>query len=459
MFKDYYGWIVSAFYFIVGIFCIFFFDGTGDSGDSIYHYLIAKYAPDHPELFFSHWGKPLFTLLASPFAQFGFNGIKFFNLIVACVTIFFTYKTAKITHPKSAWISPLFLFTSTLFFVLTFSGLTEHLFALITLLGFYYFLKDNYLLASILISLLPFVRSEGLIIIGVFAFALILKKQWKSIPFLSLGHIIFAVAGSVVHHDILWVFNKIPYVIAENPYGHGDLFHFVIQLNFVIGLPLYILFWLGFIIVIGQLIKKKIPFSRFSLIFGIPIAFLVAHSIFWYFGIFNSMGLIRVLVDVSPFFILIALYPVESLLNFNLSKKTKTSLTAVIVLIIFLFHLTPNNTAIHWDKDLSLNSDQQCILDIKSHTSQIGHKNTIFIYSHPYINEAFNIDPFIEAKQKPLNIENIENASIDDLIIWDSFSVYNAQEIKNNYLERAPYVEVFHCKNDKNEFIVFKRNE
>ena len=37
-------------------------------------------------------------------------------------------------------------------------------------------------------------------------------------------------------------------------------------------------------------------------------AFLIAHSLFWYLGIFNSLGLKRVLIGIMPMMALIVLY-------------------------------------------------------------------------------------------------------------------------------------------------------
>ena len=65
---------IVALFFAIGCWVITYFNGTGDTGDSITHYFYAQYAPLHLELFFNHWAKPLYVLLASPFAQFGFIG-------------------------------------------------------------------------------------------------------------------------------------------------------------------------------------------------------------------------------------------------------------------------------------------------------------------------------------------------------------------------------------------------
>lgn len=79
-------------YTIIAAFTLYYFNGTGDSGDSIHHYLFAKYAPIHPSLFFNHWAKPLYVLIFSPFAQFGFIGVKILNTFISLTIIFLHIK-------------------------------------------------------------------------------------------------------------------------------------------------------------------------------------------------------------------------------------------------------------------------------------------------------------------------------------------------------------------------------
>ena len=244
-------------YFVIAAFTIYYFDGTGDAGDSISHFLFAKYAPHHPELYFNHWAKPVFVLLASPFAQFGFVGMKIFNALISLLTIFFTYKIAKQLNLKNAIIVCAILIFTPVYFALTFSGLTEPLFALFIALGIYFLLNEKYLAACILFSFLPFVRSEGLILLGVIGIYLLAKGKWKSIPWLATGHIIYSFAGYFVYHDLLWVFRKIPYATMDSVYGHGNLAHFAQQLFYFFGLPIYILFALGLLSIIWSSIKLK----------------------------------------------------------------------------------------------------------------------------------------------------------------------------------------------------------
>ena len=170
--------IIIGLFFAIGCFVIAHYDGTGDTGDSITHYLYARYAPLHHELFFHHWAKPLFVLLASPFAQFGFNGIKFFNLLNATLTLWLTYKLAKQLNLPNPIVAILILATCSGYFTLTFSGLTEHLFAMLLVLAVLQIVQERFILGSLIVSFLPFVRSEGLLMLGVLGLFLLIKSTF-----------------------------------------------------------------------------------------------------------------------------------------------------------------------------------------------------------------------------------------------------------------------------------------
>jgi len=101
--------LVTAFYLSL----IIILPTTGDEGDSIQHYLISRYSWVHPYLFFDHWGKPIFTILSSPFSQFGFKGIQIFNLLNLVGTQFALYLIGQ-----TVWMhnSPKFKELATIFF-------------------------------------------------------------------------------------------------------------------------------------------------------------------------------------------------------------------------------------------------------------------------------------------------------------------------------------------------------
>ncbi|MEI6020119.1 MAG: hypothetical protein WCR21_03245 [Bacteroidota bacterium] len=401
---------------------IYFFNGTGDVGDSIAHYLFAKWAPYHHELYFDHWAKPVFVLLASPFAQFGFVGMKFFNVIINLCTILLTYKLAEHLGLKNSKLILLILLFSPLYYILTFSGLTEPLFALFVALGLYFVhLKKNFT-AFTIISFLPYVRSEGLIIIGVFALYGIYQSHWKYLPFLLLGSFVYGIAGYFVYHDVLWVFTKIPYAKLSSVYGNGTLFHFVDKLVNVCGVPIYGMFWIGFLVMIYHSFKSKSNAYTTVLIWFGFVAFFTAHSLFWYLGIFNSMGLQRVLICMMPMLAIMALYGFNFLTEHLLlsNHKQKFYIQAILVVYIVVFPFTANPSAINWNKDMRLTQEQRSLIEMAKCLNAKQIHAAPILYNHHYISEVLNIDHFDERQHLKITKESVNQMKSGDVLIWDN---------------------------------------
>lgn len=453
------------FYIIISIITISLFNGTGDDGDSIMHYLFAKEAPLNPSLYFDHWAKPVYVLFSSPFAQFGFVGVKVFNAIVSMITLLVTVQTAEKLKLPNSVLSGVFLLFAPLFYVLTYSGLTEPLFALFVILGVYWVLSDRLLAASVLISFLPFVRSEGLIFIGIFALYFLLKRNWKAIAALSVGHIIYSFAGYFVFKDILWVFNKIPYARINGVYGSGELFHFVEQLIFVAGVPIYILFWIGVFEIVIKIVRGKVNLDYGILIFLGFFAFLFAHTTFWYFGLFNSMGLKRVFVGVMPLMAIIALHGFNFLMfdllhNFN---KTKQFVKFILIAFVLVFPFTSNPAAIKWDKDLSLSKSQLLIQEIGRFIQKEKlPENTKLYTSHPYISQVLNLNHFDKAQRLDMSTPNLALSKSGDIIIWDNWFSIVEDQISNDVFEnKANYINIYSVKGQDQgkelSFIVYQK--
>lgn len=423
-------------YVIIATATLINFDGTGDAGDSVMHYLFAKYAPIHLELYFNHWAKPIYVLFASPFAQFDFIGIKIFNVIVFGLTIVFTYKTAKTIELKNKALTFFFLIGAPLYFTLTFSGLTEPLFALFLSIGFYLILKERFMGAALLLSFLPFIRSEGLILLAVIGFYFLLKKQWKILPILLFGHIVYSIAGYFIYNDLLWVFTKIPYNNLGSPYGKGELFHFIERLIYVLGIPIYILFWLGFISIIWKTIKNKLILEIKTLYLLGFISFIVAHSLFWYLGIFNSMGLIRVLVAISPITAIISLFGFNFLTEELIqSHKVKRVVQSLLIIYVVVFPFTSNPAAINPKKDLELWGEQKSVIEVSNFLKKEGKLNGKLFYSHPYMSEVLKIDHFDSKKHAEINSFNLTNIQKGDVIIWENWFAVVEQNLSLETLE------------------------
>lgn len=424
-------------YAIISTFTIYYFDGTGDAGDSIYHYLYAKYAPQHPKLFFNHWAKPVYVLLVSPFAQFGFTGVKIFNAIVSLLTVYFTFKTIQKLNINNSIIGAIILIFSPLYFVLTFSGLTEPLFALFIIISIYAILMDRYVLSCLFISFLPFIRSEGLIIIGIFILYFLLKRQWKFIPLLFFGHVVYSISGFFVYNDFFWVFNKIPYTHLGSTYGNGELSHFLVQLFYIVGVPIYILFWIGVIVILWKSVKRRISIELQILVFLAFLSIFIAHTIFWYLGIFNSMGLKRVLIGVAPLISIISLIGFNFITDeiFKNRRIPKIIFQGVLIAYILIFPFTANPAAIHWERELNLSKDQQSAIQTADFIAQIRNSNQRYVFAHPYLSEVLKIDHFDKNKRLELTKDFMNVIKTGDIIIWENWFAEVELGVTKEYLD------------------------
>lgn len=295
-------WIVAA-----TIICFLFalkFEKYEGGADNYIHYRVSHYAFKYPSLFLDHWGKPFFTLISAPFAQFGIKGLLFFNVLCGVSACFFAHKIALKIGLTQSWAAFIIAISMPVYFVMMASAMTEVFFSFILILSIYLFLQEKYVHATILFSFLFLVRTEGYILYPVFIFALALKKQWKIIPFLATGFLLYSVIGLFYFGHFLWLINQNPYGDTSDMYGKGELLYFVKQYKNIFGRPTAILIFVGFVIVAFQsfllLFKEKKIKYDFLLIEGIWILYFVAHSYVWWSGTGASAGLIRVMAGITP---------------------------------------------------------------------------------------------------------------------------------------------------------------
>ncbi len=272
-------------------------------GDVYVHYFISHYAFSYPSLFLNHWGKPLFIALSAPFSHFGLIGLQFFNIIISLASARLAYLICQQLKLSFAWLSILLVCFAPIYFVMAYSGLTENLFGLVLVLTVYLFLKEKYLLAAIIISFIPFARTEGTVFIPLFACALLYKRKWMPVIFLFTGFIFYSIIGLFYYHDFFWFFTKNPYTGAQDIYGKGSLWYFAAAYQEIFGAVFSILILIGIVAFCLPLLKKKGFREAFYLVIIIllpPLIYFCGHSFVWWKGIYSSVGLTRVMAGILP---------------------------------------------------------------------------------------------------------------------------------------------------------------
>lgn len=407
-------------------------NGTGDWADAINHYLYAKYAFQHPENFLNHWAKPVYVLFTAPIAQAGFTAIKFYNIAMVIGTIWVTWRVGKLLEIDRSWLVVFLIVTAPMTGYQSLSGLTEPMFACWMMLGIYWLIKENFSIALLWLSFLPFVRSEGLIIFCVLVLYLLIKQKWYLLPLLSIGHIIYGIVGHFYYGDFLWIFNKMSYATLDGAYGSGPFWHFADKMHTVIGdfQPALLLIGLASgLVALIQYWRGKTIFSKEKLwlVYGIAVAYFLAHSIFWHFGIFNSFGLLRVMIGVVPLFALIMVEGINELIRFFPTKNRVTwerSFLGILVVLLFLYLHKKIDYRFHYFQNAAQEGQNQLVAKYKSTYSDYTY---FFDAIHLALAlEADCFDPSIHRKNPQLFTG--EPIPAKSLIFWDD--VFTGRELK-----------------------------
>jgi hypothetical protein len=397
--------------------------GTYDAGDSIVHFQIARWAFIHPENFLSHWGKPIFTLLASPFAQFGFAGMKVMQCLLATAIGWLAWRSAHKLRLPMAWLAPIFTLAAPEFFLAQLSGLTEPLFAFTLLLGTFLFLHERPYWAAIALSFLPHVRTEGALLVPIFVVFALLRGHWRSIPLFAVGTLLYMLVGGILKGNFLWVWTEIPYLSDQAYYGRGELLHFPISYVYVVGVPLYGLTALGLFLPGLAWFRRRqtLDWEAILLVYAPWLVFFAAHVYFWSFGVGHSMGMLRVMICIVPLGALIALKGIATVLDFLPAKPAwRLGLALPILAYVLIFPLTSNPAAIH-AKDLELSVDQQMVRDAMTFIRAQGMGDRLIFSAHPGTPFFQEKDPFDPTQTGELLQLGHQDPPAGTLILLDSW--------------------------------------
>lgn len=280
-----------------------------DTGDGLEHFRLAKVCWNEHTEFLNHWGKPLFTIFSSPFAQFGYHAYLLFNIAVVLLILFFSARIFKLLNvsPWYHFLLVLALSSNYEWMKSVLGGLTEPLFGLLLVVMLWSGIRKNWIVFALLAGLAPFARSEGMLVLVMAFVLLICYGQWRKIPFLLIPFLLFSIAGAVLLDDFLWYFNNNPY--GHGSYGKGSPWHYLENIPYWLSPDMLCLVPVA---VFGAMIirnRKLYTSDRllFSAFLGLFLLIVAAHSWFWYRGTMSSLGLLRLATLGMPAGVLVLL--------------------------------------------------------------------------------------------------------------------------------------------------------
>lgn len=393
--------------------------------DSYEHFLISKFSWDYPKHFLHQWGKPLYTIFSSPFAQFGLSGVVFFNILCLVGTALFTFDIARIYRLKYPLLALIFVLFLPIFFDVIVSGLTEPFNAFVLALCLWLFAKEKYAWAVVISGFLPFVRSEGFMIIAAIGFYIIfIKKKYKYFVLLLAGSVVFNFLGWLIEGDPLWIFTNNPYIRAQineqNMCGSGSWYHYLRLTNAITGI------WLGVFTAIGAL---SILFSRliknnksqkildlFWIYGGILVLYYGAHSFIWWKGVMGSCGYIRVMAVLAPVFAIMALFGLNQITKY-ISGYKRILFFVFIALNIIVYKPIKDNKHKY---PLNIDEEQKVFVEVADWLKKSEYNNNRKVYLFPYLSVLLDIDPFDVSQRKYFWDSKEGSFESGDILIWDA---------------------------------------
>ena len=333
--------------------------------DGCTHYLYARFAVDHPYLLVNVWARPLITCINALPAYYGGRlAVRFTSLAIGLVCAAAAYRIAVNQKYRLPVIAAIFLFAQPLFFIHSFSELTELPFAMVVILAFWAYQKRMWMVMTVLISITPLGRPEGFGFLLAAAFALLCHRKWWWILTLPLPLVLWSWVGWVAYGlppDMKWyqwLIRNWPYEANSN-YGSGPIYHYVRYLPFIVG-PMLVpatvfgAWWCMFrndevgtmndernssfihrsSFIVHRLFSSDHTRRCDFVIAALPLGILLTHTVFWFFGKFSG-GELRYLLVVGPFWALTAARGWEYIC-WNLSARA-TILSAIALAVLPAF--------------------------------------------------------------------------------------------------------------------------
>jgi hypothetical protein len=430
------------------------FGALPDVGDGVNHYLGAHLAFAHPQFLLDPWFKPLFTLLAAPFAWFGFPGMVVFQAVVLLLSATMLWKIATARGLRFRWVAPLLLLVAPSTARALLSGLTEPLFGLLLVTALWSCERERWGWGYLLVGSCAFVRAEGWVLMLWWGLLALRERRWWLLVALSCGHLVYAAVGALwIVHDPLWMFHLNPYWISERAYGHGTWKHFFRDYPFVAGAPFATATVLAAMLLSIRCALARIRHARGAgdadsasderwLLFylGSFAAYFFAHVVFWRFGLFNSFGLPRVFVAILPVAAIVVAREWDLLVR-RASPIVATLLTWTLAMALLSFALGDGATALRFH-DLLTRREQQLAIDqavarLRTVYATPGETPPVY-FSSPYVAFALDLDIMDQAFARSIKELTEGPPRPGALVVWDSWFSVVEQGVTREALDRLP---------------------
>lgn len=444
--------------FLFFLWILFRSEGFIGDADSVTHYRFSRYSWQFPSFLLDHWAKPVFTVLSSPFAQFGHTGVSIFNLLGGIASAWLAWLAAKKLEYSNRLLLPFLVFFTPIYTLLVISGQVEVLFGLFIMATVWLCLDQKYLWAAVVISFSHLVRTEGIIIIPTIGLYFLVKRQYRAIPLLLTGTLIYSIIGYFHFNDFFWLITQMPYGGKAEMYGTGSFWHFFKAWPKIFGAVNYLLIPLGIMAVLYDLVRKKSTrqWDEVILLLLPFILYFMAHVVMWYTGVGRSLGMYRYMVSIVPVGALIALRGTNLIFS-GLEHLFKTRFAGYIlgIALMALFVITPFKM---WRIPQKLDGMNKVMKEASDFILKEKFNQNKIYYSDPALEMFLDLNPYDETSSRlrlPDSSKPHHEVKPGEIIIWEGHFMA-LEGVKLEDLVQSPYFERLGLFEPEHPFTIFE---
>jgi tetratricopeptide (TPR) repeat protein len=464
--------------------------------DEAAHFNAMKGFWQNPHLILGTWQKTGFKLLYVIPALLGETFMTFLNSAVAAFTAFLTYKIAKNYGSRFSILAFFLIAIQPMWLQISFRTYAETTSALLFVLAIFTHQRRHYLLTALIISYLTLVRQEMYLFLALYGVYLLYNKNFKAILIAAIPQVVITIWGYIANGSFLYILNST--ILRSSSYSgayprHG-IDHFAKFSEHIFGAIALTLF-IGYVAVI--IIKWKKP------IWEVLLPTLILFILYSIFNIQDEDLSIptaqnfRLLTQIAPFVACIGAFAVDEAQN--LQKKHYMLLFFIPFAIAVGMFMTYKVESIHFADErnwvplvFTLLTAAILFLPLKKMNKTLI--NTLFVFLSVIYTKAevkpyplapedktvkemarwFELQASRDSKNKPIDInqqifaqhalffyymdktkydfpktvksinqENIKDAEIGSIIIWDSHYSYRPKlkknSLKSSYFENRPH--------------------
>jgi hypothetical protein len=265
--------------------------------DEIGHFVIERDAWRSPSLILNPWGRALHTLIYMVPALFGLTATRLATTLISAATVLVTAKLAKKLGSEYYFAIPIVLWFQYWYCDFSHIAITEIPFSLLMVLCAYFFVSGDFIAVSTAIGLLPYLRTEGIVLVLLWAAYCLWKRKWIAavISLLPLA-LMNILARMVLGANQLGMYaNTHPISQLQQQFlgtGTGPWSYYPRVLLYHVGLAIMVLAIYG----LGAILQR----SALLLVFAFYGVYMGIHMVLYHYGLYGAGGDVRYVFPLAP---------------------------------------------------------------------------------------------------------------------------------------------------------------